>query len=460
MKTIVGLLGAASEHAGANDGGGGDVGDSEEGDQSSREEPVMRTDRAQGDVSFASTVRLLDPSGEEERLYLLATTASSFHAKSEDLNVLLTMIYEIVQVDAGEDGSKEYTSMFVNNEVVNHPLFTFTPVDPLFWILSMFPPPPPSSKSEEGTSAQPLRWQPMDQILSTLNLGLPDSVIRSLLVTVNSSGETPTGSGWCQLDHLFLRMEGGDEETYHKFCPQKALKWLRRKQEAVQQVLTQVEEEKNSRRRQSQLSEVDDSASNGNSVFVRIGDKESGGAIAAFDASFCFSKTENGGRDDNEDTQELAAVVAASNVIVKDSNPSAHDETAARVNDGSTKQILDESVQIVCNYLNNPWRDALLRSLTLTRASLEGMSKKSPSSSNRNDKISNATTAPLLAPPLLSIEQQLLGGGGGDVPVTGHGKVDRRQQHPPSSQLPNKKSKLKPSDALGMKKLTSFFAKK
>ena len=52
--------------------------------------------------------------------------------------------------------------------------------------------------------------------------------------------------------------------------------------------------------------------------------------------------------------------------------------------------------------------------------------------------------------PHLSIEEQLLGAG--VVPSS----TGKKQQQPPS----NKKSKIKPSDSKGMKKMTSFFTKK
>jgi hypothetical protein len=349
--------------------------------------------------------------------------------------------------------------MFVNNEVVNRPLFAFTPVDPLFWILSRFDPPTSSGRAAAATAAgaPPLRWQPVDQILAALRLGLPRSVVQGLLRSSSPEGAAGGGGGgggrWCQLDHLFARMEmgdSGDDETFHKFCPQRALDWLRRKQEAVHEVLLRLERENRLRRRGP--ADGDDAAAGGDgrssSVFVRMGDGE-GGAVAAFDSSFCFSGTENG-RDAEGTAPPDADATGAS---VPDPIPPPDGEEAFALDEATTRRIQDESVQIVCNYLSNPWRDALLKSLELTRTNLEGAPRPSP----KTLAGSNGTTA-RLAPPRLSIEMQLLGATA--ATPAGDGKAENRQHPAPSSQPPNKKSKIKPSDTRGMKKLTSFFSKK
>jgi hypothetical protein len=91
--------------------------------------------------------------------------------------------------------------------------------------------------------------------------------------------------------------------------------------------------------------------------------------------------------------------------------------------------------------------------LELTRTNLEGAPRPSP----KTLAGSNGTTA-RLAPPRLSIEMQLLGATA--ATPAGDGKAENRQHPAPSSQPPNKKSKIKPSDTRGMKKLTSFFSKK
>jgi hypothetical protein len=108
-------------------------------------------------------------------------------------------------------------------------------------------------------------------------------------------------------------------------------------------------------------------------------------------------------------------------------------------------------VQVVCQYLTPAWRDALLRSMDLARSSLEGKTPSSSSSKSQAGIHSGAKSSSSsgLPAPHLSIEEQLLGAGVGPAATS--------KKPAPSS---NKKSKIKPSDAKGMKKMTSFFTKK
>ena len=402
-------------------------------------------------TGFNRAVRLLDPSGEEERLYLVGnaadtTTSSSKEVLSHNNNTkphhrndgngpkneedgnhpTITQLYELVQVN-DDDG---YTSMLLTpNLVVNQPLCTVTPVDPLFWVLSAACPVPLSSSSvTTETSSPPRKWQPLGQLLAGVDL---PSVVRSSLDR-------------SQLPHLFQKMnlgDGGsgtdndndddDDSYYYKFCETRALSWLSRKRDAVRAGLVL-----------QQCQSVADGDPHGSTDVGQSGD-------GAFDSTFrpsgdllLLSST----------TSSTSSASEAPATAVPEPTP---DHLTRSPADAKLAQCIDdESVQIVCQYLAPQWRDAFLRHLQLPRAALEGRSRPS----------AVAVAPPTTVSPSSSVASE---GGSGSfpavVPPTGPTAAAaatpavRRPAPPP---ILTKKPKLKESDARGTHKLTNFFTAK
>jgi hypothetical protein len=401
-------------------------------------------------VTFTQVIRLLDPSGEDERLYLLSTNKPSAAAMSSSSSSLSSsslnrdaQVYELTHVLSDDDdhdvsgGGTGYTSMFVGNHVVNKPLHTFTPVDPLFWVLSKFDPPQQQSSQNEPQpqpQQQQARWQPLNQIVASLNLALPEPLVEELSRPRTSA----SGQKFRQMDHLFKRMSIGggsadvdetseDDEVFYKFCPDRALRWLTQKQQRVEGVMKSIAIE---RKQQGD----------------GIGGDPSSGGGTAFDSGFCFSE------DDPTDVENRGMADANANNGADGDNANGAKTTAKPATDPTMldsavmQRVKDESVQVVCQYVTPVWRDALLRSMDLARSSLEGKAASPPSKSQAGGAKSSG-----MPTPHLSIEEQLLGAG-----VVGAASLASKKQ----PTLSNKKSKIKPSDSKGMKKMTSFFTKK
>jgi hypothetical protein len=411
-------------------------------------------------VTFTQVIRLLDPSGEDERLYLLSTdkpraTAMAAGGGSSSSSSSFgrgAQVYELTHVLSDDDdhdmsvGGTGYTSMFVGNYVVNKPLHTFTPVDPLFWVLSKFDPPETvQSRQNEPPQQQQQqqgKWQPLNQIVAALNLALPEPIVEEL------SRPRTCGSRrrFRQMDHLFKRMNigGGDDnedddssedEVFYKFCPDRAVRWLKQKQERVESVMISIAME---RKQQCGSDE----------------DRLSGGGTA-FDSGFCFSSEDDPAENMENHGSAGSLKANANNGTNEDAamEKSASEPTML-LDSAAMQRANDESVQVVCQYLTPAWRDALLRSMDLARSSLEGKTQSSSSSSKSQAGIhsgakSSSSSSSGLPAPHLSIEEQLLGAGVGPAATS--------KKPAPSS---NKKSKIKPSDSKGMKKMTSFFTKK
>lgn len=393
--------------------------------------------------TFTQVIRLLDPSGEDERLYLLSTNKSSSGAAGGCSSFHRgTQVFELTHVLSDDDdhdvsgGGTGYTALFVGNHVVNKPLHTFTPVDPLFWVLSKFDPPQQQSSQNEPQQQQG-RWQPMNQIVAALNLALPEPIVEEL------SRPRTCGSNqrFRQMDHLLKRMNiGGDsaeeddeneDEVFYKFCPDRALHWLKQKQQRVESVMTSIA-----------IEQKQQGAGSG-------GDSSCGGG-ANFDSGFCFSAD-----DEPMDNVENRGIVDANAnngtdgaATVDETTPKKDTSDSTILDSTAMQRVKDESVQVVCQYLTPAWRDAILRSMDLARSSLEGKAA-SPQSSKSQAGGAKSKGMPT---PHLSIEEQLLGAG-----VAGNSSTSKKQQQQPQS---NKKSKIKPSDSKGMKKMTSFFTKK
>jgi ribonuclease H2 subunit B len=195
------------------------------------------------------SIDLIDPHTEELRPYLVS------HSE--------TTLYEIQCLE------DDYTAFLTSGIVVgrNNYLHVITPVDPLFWVL-----PQCTIKSSQ--------WQP---------LSLPP--IKDI-----------------KLETLFSSMNLGEDELVYKFSSEKALGWLRRKQERVQTVM-EVKQSNLATKRAS-----------------------------AVPSNFQLAE---------EDMPKTVSPVSSQETSVPTKN------TRAR----------DESIQLICSYLNAAWIEAFLTHL-------------------------------------------------------------------------------------------------
>lgn len=220
----------------------------------------------------------------------------------------------------------DYGSFFVNGSYVigNGNIHTVSPVDPLFWFLA----------AQETTAAeekqQQQKWQPLEQILADPALD------RRIVEAVTDR---------TQLGHIFQTMQlpgaEDDEESYYKFSEPRTLEWLTNKRQRVEAVLWQQESDILQQQDQQQVSTETDPDS-------------SGGGGGAFSSSF-----------------NLAAD------LQKEQKSQSHTVSDKDQRERELQQrCREESVQIVCTYLNSVWRERFLLHLKLEETVLMSPKKR------------------------------------------------------------------------------------
>lgn len=242
---------------------------------------------ALSDTQFASCPtlavhKLLDPAKGRERRYVLARSTPR------------PVLAEITIV--GDDST--FSSFLLSNYIIqNGEYHVMTPIDPLFWLLT----------PDWGTS-----WQPLDQILHAI----PSQVVVECLDRN-------------QLPHLFTKLQDGDD-IYYKFSKPKALRWLQRKQQALETLL---------KARYLFAKELESKDA-----------QETGGFVSGFTL---------GGS--NEPKESPATTEAAAATEIKRQH----------------RQAYEDSIQIVCNYLSDQWRSSLFEFLE-TNDSVLGLMEPEP----------------------------------------------------------------------------------
>jgi hypothetical protein len=214
----------------------------------------------------------------------------------------------------------DYGSFFVNGAYVigNGNLHTVSPVDPLFWFLAVHN---HTVMSEEKQEKQ--QWQPLEQILA-------DQALDRRIVEAVTDRK--------QLGHIFETMQlpgaGDDEETYYMFSASRTLAWLTNKQQRVETVLWQQESHLLGREEQQQDAMETENA-------------DSGGG--AFSSSF-----------------NVAADLKPQSEINAESTHAGKEQREKELR----QRCREESVQVVCTYLNSVWRERFLLHLKLNETCL------------------------------------------------------------------------------------------
>lgn len=227
-------------------------------------------------------------------------------------------IYEIQSIRNKENGSG---SFFVGSRVItNGDLFLTSRVDPLFFIVAHINP-----------SSSKFKWEPLDQTIANLS-----NPIKKALHHPNSNDP------WSQLSHLFDKSDDfGDDMILYKFSETKTIQWLVKKfDRATEQIQKNMLRKKLRNYNQMQ-----------NSGY--------GTKTSSFNTQFIF--------DDETSKNESQF-----------SNEATYDN---KLSDEEQLKAKEGGLQVICEYLTEYWRNALIQYLRMTSQAL--LSQKERSKKNR-----------------------------------------------------------------------------
>lgn len=282
----------------------------------------------------------------KDRVYLLQETPSR------------NQILEINGLDS------EYASFLISGKSslalgMNNTLHSFTPIDPLFWLLT------------EEHLVQQHSWQPLDQIQTSFEDHL------SLCIDEK------------QLSLLFSRMEMDEDQIFYKFKVEKALEWLERKRQAVYDTLLAMSKEDHERH------------------------QSTWGKEGAFSESFCLS-------GDQIDQSATAR------------------DTVFQPNEAELKS---QSIQIVCEYLDESWRKKYLEHLQVSDLVLQNEASRK----RKSDSIESGQSIGMPAP---------------RVSTDWTNTMNEKKEKTAAPKLSLKQRQLQKTNIKGMSTLNSFFSKK
>lgn len=250
----------------------------------------------------SSVLPILDPCTGDKRQYL--------GQKAVKKNTELRHIYEVQSLPHARSSRSTYGSFFIDSHVVSNPnLHLVTPMDPLYLLLPYF---------EAGD-----KWQPWNQIAHSKNI--PSEILQA----INTD----------QLRHLFKVNDSlGDDMILYKFEKEKALKWLNKKMQKVQNFLAGqfLSNEKNEK----------------NHEIKNVG---------AFSSSFHLSESSE--QNDSVIIPNKQNDIASNGV--RDLAP-------------SEKEMVHRSAaQVICEYLSDQWKGHFLTNRGLAPRSLSEKKQKS-----------------------------------------------------------------------------------
>jgi hypothetical protein len=195
-----------------------------------------------------------------------------------------------------------FSSFLIGRHVVaDGNLYVLTHMDPMFWVLA--------ANSPETT--QKRSWQPYEQIISSL----PDSVQKAVVEE--------------QLGHCFQTLcnDQTDNVCFFKFSEEKAIRWLKRKQEKLYQCFLK-QDQVNTQRQQKELN-------------------TKGGSVSA--------------------------------TFYMPADPMAAATTNNIPDESGNEQFKIESLQVICNYLSPEWSKKFCETMKLTEEKvLQVPNTKSP----------------------------------------------------------------------------------
>jgi hypothetical protein len=161
------------------------------------------------------------------------------------------------------------------------------------------------------------QWQPWDQIMESMS-----PIIRSILPSDKN-----------QLMHLYARMAITEDEVYYKFSIKKSLDWLEQKFTVTQEILNQQQ-------KKDQNSYAESSFNNGRSSVA---------------SNFCLGKQ----------------ATATSNKMTDEALKEEQQRLEATREERLKERCRIDAAQIICDYLNEEWRQRFLAHVNLEASVLE-----------------------------------------------------------------------------------------
>jgi len=354
----------------------------------------------------------------------------------------------------------EYASLLVAGHVVgkgvDNGLYVVTPVDPLFWVLSASSAAITSASDQRTTEEkeerseqcrsqqQQQQWQPLEQIIAGYSDGSDsDRTYRYWIDALDRD----------QLPHLLERIDIGDREYCFRFSEARALRWLSRKRRSVESVLLAHER---------RAAEHEDKVAAAEAALEQK--SQQGSACGgAFSSSFQLPEELVSHQTENERPNTTGKGEDNGRDDATTKNAAASAKAIARAR--------EESVQIVCNYLNSYWRERFLRNLELTDEVLldaEAKRKRKRENEAPADVGATGTDAGRSIKKKLSnqlpavtqdwnetLQQQVLEG---DALKGSQSGVDKKFMEANKPSVASRR--LEKVNKKGMKKMTSFFAAK
>lgn len=252
------------------------------------------------------------PCNTERRCYaVLGTRPLDDHSIQKNDFETTNRLCELQVLPACVEGDENSLSsiMIKSNSaatvVGNGKIYVLTYMDPLFFLLPGMISDESKSPTSNAAKDCPFRdrWQPLDQILSPL-----DPMLKSCI--------DPS-----QIGHLYSSIQLGPNELFHKFSEERALCWLQRKHDALNNFFLQHRRKMN-----------EEKVAKSTSSF-------SGGGAGAFTEGFFMPGGSWTAEVNSQDTAN--------------SNDSEQTARLAR----------EHSIQIICSYLSEHWRGRFLNHL-------------------------------------------------------------------------------------------------
>ena len=371
-----------------------------------------------------------DPSSGEKRLYVIMedtaaaavasttnTSSNNHHSPKQSTPCRLCEV-QVLAPRSQNDNPETFASFLVQSASATHivgngNLYTITEVDPLFFLLPSDLPGDNNTeekKSSEDDKHTPqkskhFQWQPLDQILEPL-----DGTLRKCL-------SLP------QIPHFFASMSlGNDDECFYKFSMDKALAWLGRKQAAVERCLLQQAEAKQARR---------------NNHKGTMGKSASSTDEGAFAAGFHMPSEAPAA------ATETTAEATATTTKEEATKTTIHAEQRA-------KKAREESIQIVCSYLNPAWRSRFLAHLQTSPDVLQSAKQRAAKRIHAQVAASEASTTATAST--------------SNTTATASTEWVQKQAEPPAKKPKPSQTvgvaRLKKVNTKGMKKMSAFFTVK
>mmetsp|Transcript_23430 Transcript_23430/g.32848 ORF Transcript_23430/g.32848 Transcript_23430/m.32848 type:complete len:440 (+) Transcript_23430:94-1413(+) len=267
------------------------------------------------------------------------SSSSSSNKNSEMQQYLRFGSSDIYETQCVSSKGNEYGSFLVGSRIVsNGSMHVSTRIDPLYFVLHAISTQQNKFQNSNGnknsnSTTRTYKWQPLDQLVRDL----PKDIQEIVSADPNKN----------QMKNLFDTTDKfGDDMILYKFNEAKTLRWLQKKQSKTLQVMTnQLIQLK----RQNVKSEISNHAITG--------------GTGAFHSTFHFADDD----DDDDNKNESKNTSSSGNNHNKKEKVSS---STTNLTKQEEKQVLEASLQVICEYLTPHWTKTLCNSFELNTNSV------------------------------------------------------------------------------------------